>query len=321
MAAAAKGLAQMGVGIGILNKTKVINNRYAKSLSGYRVLTSKAASPHQGGIGLIWREDHNGFEVEAIRPLTPNLMSFQLITGNERYYIMGIYIPPNCTTGVEDLRVAWEACPADCTPLVVGDLNVRFEDLINYRADAILDLLDEINITNLSRKFLAQQCSQQWRRARWTSCMQRGREWCYSQPDYFLGNKCITKRLRRVAFRSPRFHDLDHQAVVTTFWGGSARWLKSYQRDQQRFPLKLSHGEETEQTKTFSRLVAECVKPSCASSPGMIGSWTRHRPWSDNGRPCGMSGNCRVQRGGGRNVSSGLPSAMIGGHARRALAT
>jgi hypothetical protein len=106
MAAAAEGLAQMGVGIGILTKTKVIGDWYSKSLLGYRVLVLKAASPHQGGIGLIWREDHDGFEVEAVRPLTPNLMSFQLVTGDERFYVMGIYIPPNCTSGMEDVRVA-----------------------------------------------------------------------------------------------------------------------------------------------------------------------------------------------------------------------
>ncbi len=94
MAAAAKRLVQMGVRIGILTKTKVTNNWYLKSLSGYRVLVLKAASPHQGGIGLIWREDHDGFEIEAVRPLTPNLISFQLVTGNERFYVMGIYIPP-----------------------------------------------------------------------------------------------------------------------------------------------------------------------------------------------------------------------------------
>jgi hypothetical protein len=60
LAAAAKGLAQMGFGIGILTKTKVTNNQYSKSLSGYRVIVSKAASPHQGVIGLIWREDQDG---------------------------------------------------------------------------------------------------------------------------------------------------------------------------------------------------------------------------------------------------------------------
>ena len=133
---------------------KVTNDWYSKSILGYRVLILKAASPHQGGIGLIWREDHKGFEVKAIWPLTPNLMSFQLVTGNERFYVMGIYIPPNCTLGVDDLRVAWEACSADYTPLVIGDLNIWFEDPANDRADAIINLLEEINTTNLSRNFL-----------------------------------------------------------------------------------------------------------------------------------------------------------------------
>jgi hypothetical protein len=125
-----------------------------KSLSGYLVLALKATSPHQRGVGLIWREDHDGFEVETIRPLTPNLMSFQLVMGNKRYYLMGIYIPLNCTTGVDDLRVAWEVCPADCTPLVVRDLNIQFENPADNSADAIIDLLEEINTTNLSCKFL-----------------------------------------------------------------------------------------------------------------------------------------------------------------------
>ena len=153
MAAAAKGLAQMGVGIGILTKMKVTNNWYSKSLSGYRVLVLKAASPHQEGLDLIWREDHDGFEVKAVWPLTPNLLSFQLVMGDKRCYIMGICIAPNCTTGVGDLQVAWEACPVDCTPIVVGDLNIHFEDLADNRADAIVNLLEEINTTNLSRIF------------------------------------------------------------------------------------------------------------------------------------------------------------------------
>ena len=159
MAAVAKGLAQMGVRIGILTKTKVIDNWYSKSLLGYRVLVLKAASPHQGGIGLIWREDHDDFEVKAVWPLTPNLMSFQLVMGNKRFYVMGIYIPPNCTLGVDNLRVAWEVCPADCTPLVVRDLNIQFENPGDDSADAIIDLLEEINTTNLSCKFLPRQCS------------------------------------------------------------------------------------------------------------------------------------------------------------------
>ncbi len=41
---------------------------------------------------------------------------------------MGVYIPPTDMMGVEDLWVAWEACPVVCTSLVVGDLNIDFRD-------------------------------------------------------------------------------------------------------------------------------------------------------------------------------------------------
>jgi hypothetical protein len=94
----------------------------------------------------------------------------------------------------------------------------------------------------------------------------------------YLGNERITKRLRRVAFCSPWFHNLDHRAVVATFWGGSAHWLKSYQCNRQHFPLKLSQGEETEHTKTFSHLVAECVKPELRKWHG--NDWISDNTWA-----------------------------------------
>ena len=58
----------------------------------------------------------------------PNLLTFQLITGDKQFFCMGVYIPPTDTMGVEDLWAAWEACPAGCTPLVLGDLNIDFRD-------------------------------------------------------------------------------------------------------------------------------------------------------------------------------------------------
>jgi hypothetical protein len=108
LAAAAKGLCQMGVGCCVLTETKLTGDCYPKFISGYSVIASKAASPHQGGIALLWENEHRDFEVETVKVCTPNLLTFQLITGEERYYVMGVYIPPADTTGVEDLRAAWE---------------------------------------------------------------------------------------------------------------------------------------------------------------------------------------------------------------------
>ena len=86
--------------------------------------------------------------------VTPNLLMFQLFTGNEQFYCMGVYILPTDTMGVEDLRVAWEACPAGCTPLILWDLNIKFRDPRNEWEELIVYLLDNINIVDTSRRFV-----------------------------------------------------------------------------------------------------------------------------------------------------------------------
>ena len=70
----------------------------------------------QGEVALVWKDGHDSFEVEAARVVTPNLLTFQLVTGYTEFYLMGIYIPPNDTTGVDALRSAWGTCPVDCIP-------------------------------------------------------------------------------------------------------------------------------------------------------------------------------------------------------------
>jgi hypothetical protein len=91
---AAKGLAKMGVGCAVLLEMINTNNCYTRMMSGYKVLSTKAPSKHQGGIALLWQPDHEAFEIEATRIVTPNLITFQLVMGDKQYYLMGIYTPP-----------------------------------------------------------------------------------------------------------------------------------------------------------------------------------------------------------------------------------
>jgi hypothetical protein len=127
LAVAAKGLCQMGIGCAVLTETKLTNNRYPKFTSGYQVISSKTASPHQGGIALIWRESEDqGLLVEAVNIVSPNILTFQLITEEEQFFIIGAYIPPADMTGVDALCAAWAQCPQNCKPLLLGDLNFDF---------------------------------------------------------------------------------------------------------------------------------------------------------------------------------------------------
>ncbi len=81
LAAAAKGLRQMGVGCAVLTETKLTDTRYPTHVEGYHVITLKATSPQQGGIALLWTAGHQDFEVEAVKIASPNVLTFQLVTG------------------------------------------------------------------------------------------------------------------------------------------------------------------------------------------------------------------------------------------------
>ena len=83
LASAAKGLTQMGVGCALLTEVKIMDKKYPKFASGYQIILSKATSHNQGGIALMWKESHQFFEVEAAMVVTPNLMTFHLVTGYE----------------------------------------------------------------------------------------------------------------------------------------------------------------------------------------------------------------------------------------------
>ncbi len=127
MAAAAKGLCQMGVGCAVLTETKLTDKRHARFVSGYHVIASKAASQHHGKIAVLWQPGHRDFEIEAVHVPSPNILTFQLVMRGVRSFMMGAYITPADTMGVDDLHPAWAKCPPNCKLLLLGDLNIDFK--------------------------------------------------------------------------------------------------------------------------------------------------------------------------------------------------
>jgi hypothetical protein len=109
---------------------------------------------------------------------------------------MGICIPPNDTMGVDDLLAVWDSCPADCVLLILGNLNIDFEHLRDYREEAIADLVNEINLINSSRKFALRQCRMQGAKRRLTWHQKWMGRWYHTQPDYIK-----IRYFRKVAFR------------------------------------------------------------------------------------------------------------------------
>jgi hypothetical protein len=184
------------------------------------MIALEATSPQQGGITLLWTAGHQDFEVEAVKIVSPNVLTFQLVTGRVQFFVIGAYIPPAHTTGVDALRAAWATCPSSCKPLLLGDLNIDFGSPQTSLEEAIADLLDEINLIKMSQKYVQQRGRGQGPGARWTWRQWRGGHWHQSQPDYCMAWGEDAKLFCNVAFWQPRFHTLDHRAVVASIVRG-----------------------------------------------------------------------------------------------------
>ena len=102
----------------------------------------------------MWEEGHQDFEVEAVSIISPNLLTFQLVTWEECYFVMGVYISPTDTTEVDDLRTAWAARPTNCKVLLLGDFNIHFQNRCTEWEEIIMDFLDKINIVNTLCRFI-----------------------------------------------------------------------------------------------------------------------------------------------------------------------
>ncbi len=208
--------------------------------------------------------------------VTPNLLTFQLVTGYKRFYVMGIYIPPNNTTEVDALRAVWTACPDGCTPIVMGDSNTSFKHPCDGWEEAIANLFDKINLVDSSCKFCLWQCRMQSARRRWTWRQKRTGRWHHSQPEFIMAREGDIWYFRKVAFRSPLVHNSDHHATVATFRTRKTRRLTAYHHRRQRLPLWLPPEPHDELTHTFKALKLTCVKAQSRPPKQGNGSPRRH---------------------------------------------
>ena len=259
----------MRVGLAVLTETKLVNNRHPKTTSGYSTMCSKAVSRHQGGVALMWKENDPKFEVELVLLNNGlNIVTFQLTTGDNRFYVIGIYVPPDCSKGVDDLRNPCDACPLGCKPLILGDLNINFGFPRDEWEEVIMDLLDKINVIDMSRRFPLQTPRRATTRAQWTwSQKHRGTRY-YTQPDYVMARAGDIAQFKGVGFRSPRYLHLDHCTVITNIPVGRTGRLKKYWRAHQKFPLSLPLGPKDLNTAFFDALAAKCVNPKPTWAPG-----------------------------------------------------
>ena len=89
---AVRELHRMNIDLTVLTEAK-LTVPYTISAFGYQITATMAASPHQGGIALAWKEN-DSWHLESPLPLWPNVMSAVLVSGRTKTLIVGVYIPP-----------------------------------------------------------------------------------------------------------------------------------------------------------------------------------------------------------------------------------
>ena len=91
--AAIRGMEQANMDLGVLQETKITDGVYTRTSAGYRVVATDAPRRHRGGIALFYR-DGACFAIEEVRPYGPKVISFEVVTGRRRWYIIGCYLAP-----------------------------------------------------------------------------------------------------------------------------------------------------------------------------------------------------------------------------------
>jgi exonuclease III len=142
----------MNVDIAILQETKLTDGVYTRNSSGYSIVASDAPSKHKGGLALCWKESRL-YELEETTFLSPHVLTFRLITGGLKYYVVGVYIPPSSTAELTHIRRAYANCPEGFKPILAGDLNIDLESPRDERDEEIAEQVDWMDLGCMSTHF------------------------------------------------------------------------------------------------------------------------------------------------------------------------
>ena len=98
-----------------------------REASGFWVMEKEVPSSHHGSVVIFYREaDH--FAIEEFHLHGPNIISFQLMTGRQRWNVMGCYIAPNDASTIEDVTADIRYLPCMAELLMAGNLNANLAE-------------------------------------------------------------------------------------------------------------------------------------------------------------------------------------------------
>ena len=247
------------VDVGVLTEAKLTKDIYTRFSSGYHVMATEAPSAQQGGVALFWR-DSPTHQVEGQRTWGPNVVSFELVTGGLRYYVVGAYCPPSDpeASTTEDISAAFGAAKPGRQRILIGDVNAVVAEPRDARDDIVADCVAAMGLGDLGPHFRPRPGKGRWtyqqRRADGTKVQ--------STLDYVFGeDRRLVQSVRMV---SPRLMETDHRMVVAHLRMRPSTSHRAYLNARKRFPYappveRVEGGAEA--AADFGQLLENVVKP------------------------------------------------------------
>ena len=213
----------------IFQGPKFTGGVYTRGLAGYGIFATDAPSRYRGRVA-VFHWPLLRYAVEAIHQFWSNVISFQLVTGEQQWHIIVCYLAPDNTLTIESVIAALKDFPRGSELLVTGDLNINLEDPEgDRREEGITAALTTAGLEDMPSHFLLGRCP--WCRDRiiWIMVL-LGRK----LTDHILGTYlCI---FRNVAFQDPR-HNSDHYFVLVGLCNPPLRKHTGYPGRSIRLPF------------------------------------------------------------------------------------
>ena len=118
---------QGNVYLGVLQEKNLADGIHERQVERYSVWVTEAESGNRGGVAVVFREDV-GWKLEGIVNFGPNVASFLLTLGSRRWYVVGVYVPPNDAPAVHCIEQALEEAPKVMELILLGEINVRLKE-------------------------------------------------------------------------------------------------------------------------------------------------------------------------------------------------
>ena len=87
-------MSQANMDLSVFHETKITKRIYTCESSGYKVVATETPSAHSGGVAVLYRTAEH-FSFKWLQTYGKNVVSFQMASGDRRWYIVGCYVAPD----------------------------------------------------------------------------------------------------------------------------------------------------------------------------------------------------------------------------------